>query len=286
MMNCLDLDSLVRHVHGEDTAGEAGPVERHLAACARCREEAALIKALEQGLRGLAEAREDAAHTGPGCLGTGSFAAYLEGALTEADRKSVEEHLLGCPPCREALAASLDRLSMLAESLRSTPAHLLARAMDLGKVPQTAGPQILEEDDESVLDIVVRWARDSLELVRTSGQLAFATASQPVRRGDAPAKTGALQVEKKMGKFGVAVEMRQVERALFRITVRVMENAKPADRIRVSLLSGKRELASFLARQGKVLFDRISIGSYHLVILEAGTPVGKIRLKVEDSHHE
>lgn len=282
-MNCLDLDSLIRHIHGEHTAAEAGAIRLHLAACLRCREEVVSLEALEKGLRAVVLAQEETTHAGSGCLGTELFSAYLEGSLTEAERESVEDHLAGCRACREELTASTERLSILAQSLRPTPPRSLARALDLGKVVGAKSPQI---DEEGLLEIVVRWARDSLELVRTSGQWSFATASQPVRRGDTPAKTGALQVEKKMGKFGVAVEMRHVERALFRIIVRVMEAAKPADRIRVSLLSGKRELASFLARQGKVSFDRISIGSYHLVILEAGAPVGKIRLKVEDSRHE
>jgi len=283
-MNCLDVDSLSRHLHGEHTAAEAGAIRLHLAACLRCREEAASIEALEQSLRAVVLAQAEATPAGSDCLGTDLFAAYLEGSLKKAERDSVERHLAGCPACREELTDASDRLSMVAQSSRPTPARLLARAIELGKVLGAESPQI--DDEEGLLEIVVRWARDSLELVRTSGQWTFATASQPVRRGDTPAKTGALQVEEKIGKFGVAVEMRHVERALFRIIVRVMEEAKPADRIRVSLLSGKRELASFLARQGKVLFDRISIGSYHLVILEAGAPVGKIRLKVEGSGHE
>lgn len=284
MMHCLDLDSLIRHVHGEQNAPEAEAIQHHLAACARCRDEAASIEALEQRLRAVALAQQEATHAASGCLGTDLFAAYLEGSLTEAERQSAEKHLAGCRACREELTDASDRLSMVAQSLRPTPARLLARALDLGRVLGAESPQIDEEGD--LFEIVVRWAQGSLELVRTSGQWSFATASQPVRRGDTPAKTGALQVEKKIGKFGVAVEVRHMERGLFRVIVRVMENAKPADRMRVSLLSGKREQASFFARQGKVSFDRISVGSYQLVLLEAGAPVGKIRLKVEGSHHE
>jgi hypothetical protein len=284
MMHCFDLDSLIRHVHGEHTAQEAGAIRLHLAACARCRDEAVSLEALEKGLRAVVLAQDEATHAGSSCLGTDLFAAYLEGSLTDAERESAEKHLAGCRECREELTDASDRLSMVAQSLRPTPARLLARAMDLGKVLGGESPQIDEE--EGLLEIVVRWVNDSLELVRTSGQWTFATASQPVRRGDTPAQTGTLQVEKKIGKFSVTVEVRHMERGLFRVIVRVMENAKLADRIRVSLLSGKREQASFLARQGKVLFDRISVGSYHLIILEAGAPVGKIRLKVEDSRHE
>lgn len=283
-MNCLDLDSLIRHVHGEQTNGEAGIAERHLAGCARCREEARVIEALEAGLRAVVQARKDVGRVGSDCLSADSFAAYIERGLTETERASVERHLVGCPACREELASSLDRLSTVADSLRSTPAYLLARAMELGKATQARSPQT--EEEANFLEIVVRSVKGAFELVWTSGQLVLAPPALPVRGAPGRAEARTVEVEKKMGRFGVAVEMEQLDDSLCQIIVRVKEGPKRADGIRVSLLSGNREQASFVTRQGEVMFDQVPFGAYHVTVYEAGSPVGKIRLKVEGSRHE
>jgi len=128
--------------------------------------------------------------------------------------------------------------------------------------------------------------KDSLELVWTSGQLVLAPPALPVRRARNRAETRTLEVEKKMGRFGVVVEMEQVDDGLCQIIVRVKEGPKHAEGIRVTLLSGSREQASFVTRRGEVLFDRIPLRAYQLAIYEAGSPVGKIRLNVEGSRHE
>ena len=283
-MNCLEVDSLIRHLHGEGNAPEAQAIQSHLAACLHCREEVASIQALEKSLQGLVEAREDAAPTGPRCLRADLFATYLEGSLPEAERRSVEGHLAGCQACREELASSLDRLSIVAESLHSTPTHLLARAMEL---VNAVGPESRQAEEEAnLLEIVVRSVKDSLELVWTSGQLVLAPPALPVRRARNRAETRTLEVEKKMGRFGVVVEMEQVDDGLCQIIVRVKEGPKHAEGIRVTLLSGSREQASFVTRRGEVLFDRIPLRAYQLAIYEAGSPVGKIRLNVEGSRHE
>ena len=59
----------------------------------------------------------------------------------------------------------------------------------------------------------------------------------------------------------------------------------PTDGLRLSLLAGGREQASYLARQGMAIFDRISPGDYHLAITEANAPVGSIRLTIKEGHH-
>jgi hypothetical protein len=54
-----------------------------------------------------------------------------------------------------------------------------------------------------------------------------------------------------------------------------------AEGVRISLLSGGREQASYVTRQGEAVFDRIPQGEYNLALSEAGAPVGMIRLKME-----
>jgi hypothetical protein len=98
--------------------------------------------------------------------------------------------------------------------------------------------------------------------------------------------TTVLQVEKEMGRFKVAVEVEPVEDELCQLAVTVKTGgASPADGIRLSLLAGGREQASYLARQGTAIFDRISPGDYSLAISESNAALGSIRLTIKEGHH-
>ena len=68
------------------------------------------------------------------------------------------------------------------------------------------------------------------------------------------------------------------------VTVRAGE-ALPADGIRLSLVAGGREQASYLARQGMAIFDRVSPGDYRLAISENNAPLGSVRLAIKEGHH-
>ena len=74
-----------------------------------------------------------------------------------------------------------------------------------------------------------------------------------------------LHVESELGEFKVAVEVERLEGDLCQVAVNVKSNAgSVADGLRLSLMSGEREQASYLARQGAAIFDRIPPGEYQL----------------------
>ena len=59
----------------------------------------------------------------------------------------------------------------------------------------------------------------------------------------------------------------------------------PQDGVRLTLLAGSRELASYLARQGKAIFDGIPTGEYRLAVSQDGRPMGSMRLEIKEGHH-
>jgi hypothetical protein len=74
---------------------------------------------------------------------------------------------------------------------------------------------------------------------------------------------------------------------LSQVVVNVRANAGAvADGIRLSLMSGGREAASYLARQGTAIFDRIGPGDYQLEVSESGHSVGSIRLTIKEGYRE
>ena len=209
------------------------------------------------------------------CPDEETLASYLSGGLTPSAGEEMETHLAQCTACLEELSATYS--SALGGEKDSVPEALIAKAMAL--VPQTT-------HEEGFFDMVVRLARGSLELVSTTGQLVEVPGLMGVRGKPETSGTAILQVEKEMGRFKVAVEVEPVEDELCQLAVTVRAGeALPADGIRLSLLAGGREQASYLARQGTAIFDRVSPGDYRLAISEANAALGSIRLTIKEGHH-
>jgi hypothetical protein len=210
-----------------------------------------------------------------GCPDEETLASYLVASLTPTANEEIETHLAQCTACLDDLSAAYS--SMRGDEKETVPEALVTKAM--GLIPQAAR-------EEGFFDMVVRLARGSLELVSTTGQLVEVPGLAGVRGKLESSGTTILQVEKEMGRFKVVVEVEPVEDELCQLAVTVRgEGALPAGGIRLSLLAGGREQASYLVRQGTAIFDRISPGDYRLAISEANAALGSIRLTIKEGHH-
>ena len=207
-----------------------------------------------------------------GCPDEESLAGYLSGSLGTEDRSRLEEHLSACRSCMEEIVG-------VNQAIRETgtervPRWLMERAMGLVKPAAK----------ENVVDLVVRLARNTVELVSTAGEWMVPLTLQPVavRGAASPAKTGILQVEREIAGHKVGVEVEQVESGICQVVVSVATaDGKPQDGVRLSLLSGEREQASYLTRQGRAVFEGIAKGDYNLALSKAGARLGTIRLRIE-----
>jgi hypothetical protein len=210
-----------------------------------------------------------------GCPDEEALASYVAGGVTPSMDEQIDVHLAQCTACLDELSAAYS--SMLGNEKEAVPDGLLAKAMAL--MPQKA-------HEEGFFDIVVRLVRGSVELVSTTGQLIQVPVLAGIRGKLESHGTTILQVEKEMGRFKVAVEVEPIEDELCQLAVTVRAGGSlPADAIRLSLLAGGREQASYLARQGTAIFDRVSPGDYRLAISEANAALGSIRLTIKEGHH-
>ena len=210
-----------------------------------------------------------------GCPDDERLAAYLNRVVGDDEKVKLEEHLADCAVCLDALSAAY--LASEGNGMEEAPRRLLERAK--GLVPSAAATP-------GIFDVIVRLAQDSLELVRTSGQLIQSPAPAGIR-GKEVSGLPVVQVEKELGKFKVAVEVERVEDDLCQIVVTVGDGVESrADGIRLSLLSGGRERASYLAPQGTAVFERIPPGEYQLAVSDAGVTLGSIRLAIMEERDE
>lgn len=202
-----------------------------------------------------------------GCPDEESLASYLSGVLADDAREKVEAHLAECSYCLEetvvAYKAGED------QGLERVPQRLLNGAMELVK------------ETESLFDLVVRFVKDSVELVSSVGFTTLTPVPVGVRGVGTAGAEKILQMEKEVGRFKLGLELEQVETGVCRIAARVTESdGKPVDGVRLSLIAGGREQASFLTRGGQVAFDRVPQGDYSLALSESGGPVGTVKLSL------
>jgi hypothetical protein len=207
-----------------------------------------------------------------GCPDEDSLAAYLTGSISAREKNALEEHFASCEFCLTEVAAANEAGESTAKP--RVPRWLMERATAL----------VESRKQEGVFDLVVRFVKDSVELVRQSGDWITVMAPQPVtvRGTAAPDDTGILQMKKEMDGHRVTVEMERVESGACQLVLKVTAaDGKPGDGLRVSLMAGDREQASYLTRQGQAIFENITRGSYTLVISRGGTGLGKIEISIE-----
>ncbi len=220
--------------------------------------------------------RQPGRNTRIGCPEDESLAAYLDGCLSEVTRGEIESHFADCRSCLDHFLAAEKGASDGFEA--TVPPRVLARAMAL--VAQS-------KPKDDVFSVVVEIVRETLSLISTSGRLVMPTMAAQIRGKKNIADNSVLRVESELGQFQVAVEVERLEDDLCQVAVNVKSNAgSVADGLRLSLMSGEREQASYLARQGAAIFDRIPPGEYQLVVTGSGNAIGVIQLSIKENGHE
>lgn len=204
------------------------------------------------------------------CPDEESLAGYLGGTLSAEQRSAVEQHLSGCSFCLDEIAA-VNKATQEAE-LDTAPQWLMACAMGL-KPAQKA---------ENVFDLAVRLLRNTVELVSTAGEWVIPVSPQPVAVRGSTSETGILRVEKKISGYRFGIEVERVESGCEVLVSVATADGTPQDGIRLSLMSGDREQASYLTRQGKAVFESVLRGEYKLTISQAGMNLGTINLEIEE----
>ena len=201
-----------------------------------------------------------------GCPSEETLSLFLGGALAGDARSDIESHLEVCSFCSETLVAAY-KAAEPGETAR-VPQELMERAMAF--VPAK----------EAFFELAVRLLRGSIELIGTTGRVV--PLLSPALRGEPkPVESSALQVEQKVGRFKIAVEIDVGDLDACQVITNVTEESgAPAEGVRLTLNSQDREQASFLTRAGVVVFDRISPGEYSIAVSESDNLVGKIRLNL------
>jgi len=199
-------------------------------------------------------------------------------------QKALRQH--GEPPTAcpdaETLAAYVDR-SLVGSQVPDVEGHLSACDTCLDQVLLcTAAPVAARRGAR--FDVVVRFLEHTVEILRKVAQIQImpAPALLPTRSdGEERAALRCVRFDRHFGDLTVDVEVEASTSGLGEIRVGPSVGATLAEDVRVTLLAGRRELDSRLARGGNVSFCEVEFGDYVIRLSRPGRTLGEISLRLE-----
>ncbi len=212
------------------------------------------------------------------CLSEELLASYLDNLLDNKERETVEGHLYKCNYCRQhSIILNRIRKELKIEGLMSVPQQVTDRAKELVR----AGIA------KRFFEVVLEFAKDSVRIIKDTGAmykpLEFAAEGA---RQEAPAglKNIAL-LSNTFKELQADIIIERIDDIFYEIIFKASDivSGSPIDDIRVSLVSGEREVASYLTANGKVSFKNLYSGRYLLNIIKDRDIIGEILLKLESS---
>ncbi len=210
-----------------------------------------------------------------GCLSEELFAAYLGNLLNDNDKIKVEEHLSQCSICRQqGIAFSKVVSGVQEEALQKSPRTITERAKQLMNQPQT----------RDWIEVVLKFAKHSIQIIKDS-----ASVIQPLElipagiRTDSAGGNKTVFMKKEFNGILAGIAVENIDNAFCDIDVQITDssNAAPLDNIRLTFISGGKELASYLTVNGRTSFKNTPYGSYLLIIMKGNNAIGEISLKLE-----
>lgn len=210
------------------------------------------------------------------CVDDERLGAYLDGALAELAQGEMETHLACCRYCLDRFLAA--HAALADDNAAPVPSPLLSLAMALVVPAKPA---------ENIFTIAVELVRDTLNLIATTGSAFLPMPAAQIRGREPAPESAMLQIDGALGGLKVGVEIERLEGDLCQVVVSATTaDGALAEGLRVSLISGERERASYLARQGAATFDRIPPGDYRLAVTESGNLLGAVELTIKEERRE
>ncbi|MBI4848907.1 MAG: zf-HC2 domain-containing protein [Nitrospirae bacterium] len=229
----------------------------------------------ESILKGIIKKKSDEKVTEGSCLSEEIFGAYLDNLLDGAEKERVEDHLYQCDACRkQSIIFHRIKQGIEKEELMRSPKGLTDRARQLVKA-KTSKP---------LFEVVLEFAKDTVRILKDTGAMFTPLLAEPAARYGTSADTkNTVHLSNTFDEIRVDLIIEKTEDGACEINIKTSDSTSgtPESDVRINLLLGKRELASFVASYGQVSFKNIQNGIYELHIVKSKEVIGRISLELE-----
>lgn len=209
---------------------------------------------------------------GKDCLSEEQFAGYLDNILSPGEKESVEKHLLQCGTCfRKSILFSRAMEEMERAGQVDVPEDLMERTKQLAhRWTGMTAPEVVLSFGKNVITII----KDSARICTVPGPVVLDTRDS----GNEETIHQVANISTTFHGTKADISLEKIDNAEFEIEVRVTDAASgnPLDDIRVNLVCGSKELASFLTENGSVLFRRVTFERYVLEMFKGREFLGAV----------
>lgn len=210
------------------------------------------------------------------CPSEETFACYLDNLLNDTEKAGIEGHFARCNGCLQQIVFLHSLRKRIKEGgCIETPLKVIEKAKAL--VPEK--PMI------NIVEVILGFARDTIRVIKDTGAMFSPLEAVPLEArkeetAEAPDIVHLIKVFDSL-KAKIIIEKLNDKTCEMEIITTDPATETPLDDIRLSLLSGERELASYLTVNGGATFKNLYMGKYTLVIIRKKDIIGKISLQLE-----
>lgn len=208
------------------------------------------------------------------CLDIETIACYVDDKLSETMKKAIGDHLSICKDCKENIELQIAVSSLQRkQGLIPAPSCLTERAKNL----------LDEKFKANILEVIIKFTDKAIEIVRTTGEVFLGGHLQPafVLRGVKETEATSTQtIFKVFDNVNVEIEVARQQKDLNRVILKLKDQQKNTmvNDLRVTLVLNDVELESYIAQNGKVIFENVKPGKYFIRISSIDSPIGIIML--------
>jgi DNA-directed RNA polymerase beta' subunit len=201
-----------------------------------------------------------------------TLACFLENRLTSQEKEDIKAHLVSCDSCVEIVAI---QMQLYVDSQKEVPDEIIARVKN-----------IVEVDDKSFLEILLKIKDNFLEILNTTGDVLVGQELVPapiLRSREIKGFKDEVLILKDFKEARVEVRIENKQDKTFSLTVNVKEKLtqKVIKDLRVTLSQGDIELESYHSDSGKAVFEHVSLGKYKIEIFNLDNKLASVLLDIK-----
>lgn len=193
------------------------------------------------------------------------LACYLDDKLEKQERERLQDHLVHCPACAEAVAISL---KIKQKKLSVVPEALLQKIM-----------RFMPVDQDSLLEVALRLKDRAWEIIKSNADVLLGQELIPaslLRSRQMSKLKEEVVLLKDFKLMRLEVRLNNKEESKFNVTINVKDKLtqKTKPGLRIALFQGDLEVESYATDTGSVTFENILPGKYRVDISAKGTLAG------------
>ena len=211
------------------------------------------------------------------CINDEHLTDYLEGRLSLKHRRKIETHLADCEHCIEDIEVYQNVMSISSnDKLSIVPPDSVKRIIK--RLDYVEKGNLIDEITIRIKSLSFQWQR-FLAIKGLTGSPTL----EPIRGNKTIISDDLVILNKSFSDLETEISIEKIDNKLANVSVSISKVNPEKIPIRVSLISEKREVASYLMGTGEETFESLQFGHYILSFSYNSVLIGKYSFHLRES---